>query len=94
MGKANGLFIFDADTHMSPYRNFEKSINAGEWEARMEKAGIDRALAWLLPQGVTDVSASNAYIYEEAKKNKRILPFGWANVREGIDKAKKMPGNV
>lgn len=79
--------IFDADTHMSPYHNFDGSIGITEWEEQMNAAGIDKALAWLLPQGVTDVSDSNRYIYEQALKNPRILPFGWTNVREGLDKA-------
>ena len=82
-------YIFDADTHMSPYENFEGSIHAEQWEARMCAAGADRALAWLLPQGVRDVSESNAYLYENARKNPRILPFGWANIKEGLEKAKQ-----
>lgn len=81
--------IFDADTHMSPYRNFDLSIGAKEWEENMIVAGVDKALAWLLPQGVTDVSESNRYLYEQAKINPRILPFGWANVNEGLEKALK-----
>lgn len=82
-------FIFDMDSHMSPYRNFEKSIHADEWEQLMAANEIDRAIAWLLPQGVNDVSESNRYIYENSLKNPRIIPFGWANIREGLDKAKK-----
>lgn len=82
-------YIFDADTHMSPYKNFEKSIHGEEWEARMERAGIEKALAWLLPQEVEDVSESNEYIYLQARKNPRILPFGWANIKEGVEKAKR-----
>lgn len=82
-------YIFDADTHMSPYENFEGSIHGEEWEAKMCAAGVDRALAWLLPQEVQDVSESNAYIYENAKKNPRVLPFGWANIKEGLEKAKQ-----
>lgn len=81
-------YLFDADTHMSPYRNFDKSINAEQWENLMEKAGVDQAIAWLLPQGVEDVTESNKYIGTVARTNRRIIPFGWANIREGVDKAK------
>ena len=47
-------YIFDADTHVSPYCNFDKSINACQWEERMERAGVAHAIVWLLPQGVEE----------------------------------------
>lgn len=91
-------YIFDADTHVSPYSNFDKSINACQWEERMERAGVAHAIVWLLPQGVVDVTESNRYIGREAQKNKRIVPFGWANIREGAEKSQGrrpvMPGGV
>ena len=91
-------YIFDADTHVSPYSNFDKSINACQWEERMERAGVAHAIVWLLPQGVVDVTESNRYIGREAQKNKRMVPFGWANIREGAEKARGrcpvMPGGV
>ncbi len=79
--------IFDADTHMSPYRNFDKSIDVVQWAELIDRAGVDKALCWLLPQGVEDVSESNRYLYENSKNYKKMLPFGWANIREGLDKA-------
>ena len=79
--------IFDTDAHMSPYRNFDKSINAEELVENMNRAGIDRSLCWLLPQEVTDVSESNRYIYDSAKRFPQLVPFGWANIREGLAKA-------
>lgn len=79
--------IFDTDAHMSPYRNFDRAINAEELVEILAKAGIDRSLSWLLPQEVTDVSESNRYIYDSAKKYSQLVPFGWANVKEGKDKA-------
>ncbi len=79
--------IFDTDAHMSPYRNFEKSINAEELVENMARAGIDRSLCWLLPQGVTDVTESNRYIYESTRRYSQLVPFGWANIREGTEKA-------
>ena len=85
-------YIFDADTHVSPYSNFDKSINACQWEERMERAGVAHAIVWLLPQGVVDVTESNRYIGREAQKNKRMVPFGWANIREGAEKAREEKG--
>lgn len=79
--------IFDADTHMSPYNNFDRSIDVRQWAELIDKAGVDKALCWLLPQGVDDVSESNRYLYKNSKKYAKMLPFGWANVREGLDKA-------
>jgi len=79
--------IFDSDSHMSPYRNHDKAIDAASLNRLFEEAGVDRALTWLMPQGVKDVSESNKYIYESAKTYKRFMPFGWANPKEGLDKA-------
>lgn len=79
--------IFDCDTHMSPYRNHDRAIDAKGLNNLLETAGVDKALVWLMPQGVSDVSESNEYIYESAKIYPRFLPFGWANVMEGVDKA-------
>jgi hypothetical protein len=86
--KLGKQYLFDADTHISPYHNFDKSITAQQWECQMKTAGVDQAIVWLLPQGVADVSESNKYIANEARKNKRMIPFGWANIREGVQKAK------
>lgn len=79
--------IFDADTHMSPYKNFDKSIDVSRWAGLIDEAGVDKALCWLLPQGVEDVSESNQYLYKNSKNYYKMLPFGWANVHEGLDKA-------
>lgn len=79
--------IFDADTHMSPYRNFPEAISAPELDEKLAAAGVDKAVCWLLPQGVDDVSESNRYIYDNSKTMPRFVPFGWANIMEGEDKA-------
>ena len=80
--------LFDADSHMSPYQNFDGAINAQEWEKIMAGAGVSRAICWLLPQGVEDVAESNHYLYEQAKINPRMLPFGWVNVgKDGLEKS-------
>ncbi len=79
--------FFDADTHMSPYKNFPEAPSARELDERLAGAHVDKAVCWLLPQGVDDVSESNRYIYDECKTLPRFVPFGWANVMEGEDKA-------
>lgn len=79
--------IFDADTHMSPYRYASNSITAEESRDLLQAAGVDRALCWLMPQEVDDVSESNQYVYEKCKSISMFTPFGWANVMEGEDKA-------
>lgn len=79
--------IFDCDTHMSPYVNHDRAINASGLNDMLQEAGIDRALTWLMPQGVSDVAESNKYIYDQSKIFPIFYPFGWANVMEGLDKA-------
>ena len=83
-----GIMIFDCDSHMSPYRNHDRAIDAAGLNELYEKAGVDRALTWLMPQGVSDVSESNKYVYESSKIYPRFMPFGWANAKEGVEKAK------
>jgi len=73
---------------MSPYVNHDKAIDAAGLNEMFETAGVERALVWLMPQGVFDVSESNKYVYENSKLYPRFFPFGWVNVREGVQKAK------
>ena len=79
--------IFDCDTHMSPYVNHDRAIDASGLNDMLQEAGVDRALTWLMPQGVSDVSESNRYVYDQSKIFPIFYPFGWTNVREGLDKA-------
>lgn len=79
--------IFDADTHMSPYKNFPEAPSAQELDERLASAGVDKAICWLLPQGVDNVSESNRYIFDSCRRLPRFVPFGWANIREGLEKA-------
>lgn len=85
-------YIFDADTHVSPYSNFDKSINACQWEERMERAGVAHAIVWLLPQGVVDVTESNRYIGREAQKTREWFPLAGPIYGKGLKKPGKMPG--
>lgn len=79
--------IFDADTHMSPYKHLDIALTAGELDEKLSAAGVTRAVCWLTPHGVDDVSDSNRYIHESSKKYPRFVPFGWANVTEGLEKS-------
>ena len=80
--------IFDCDSHLSPYRNHAKAIDAAGLNNLFEEAGVERALIWLMPQGVDDVRESNRYVHQSARRYPRFLPFGWTNVAEGLGKAK------
>lgn len=77
--------IFDCDTHLSPYRMLPESIDAAEWNDAMERAGIDKAICWLMQQKIDTVFESNRYIYQSAKRYSRMVPFGWVSLKEGID---------
>ena len=77
--------IFDCDSHISPYKMLPESIGAEEWDARMERAGIDKAICWLMQQKIDTVYESNRYIYESSKRYARMVPFGWISLKEGID---------
>jgi predicted TIM-barrel fold metal-dependent hydrolase len=55
----------------------------------MDKAGVDKALVWLVPPYEREIDESNAYVYEAVKAHPdRLLGFGWADPRLGVEKAK------
>lgn len=77
--------IIDADTHISPIRG-DNRITAEKLVFIMDEAGVDKAVTWLQPE--CNVSESNKYIYESKKRYPdRILGFGWANPKEGVQVA-------
>ncbi|MFW6269336.1 MAG: amidohydrolase family protein, partial [Bacillota bacterium] len=78
--------IIDADTHISPLEG-DKRISAEILLEKMEKAGVDKSITWLQPP--CNVAESNHYVYESVKNHpKRLLGFGWADPREGVDVAR------
>ena len=82
--------IIDADTHISPTGEDAMAITADELLRRMDRAGVDKALAWLRPPYLRQIDASNTYIYQATQRHPdRILGFGWANPRLGLDKARE-----
>ncbi len=82
--------IIDADTHISPTGEDARAITIDELLRRMDRAGVDRALTWLRPPYMREIDESNAYVHQAAQQHPdRILGFGWADPRLGIDKAKQ-----
>lgn len=81
--------IIDADCHISSQKVDSFSITADELVERMDRAGIDQAVAWLKPPYDRDVDRENRYVYESSKRfPARLLPFGWVNPRLGHQRAR------
>jgi hypothetical protein len=81
--------IVDADVHISPTLERGISIGYEELVRRMDRAGVDKALAWLQPPYRRETDLANAYVYEAAKRHPdRILGFGWADPNLGVGEAK------
>jgi len=81
--------IVDADCHISPLRE-GMNIKVDELLRRMDKAGVDKALVWLTPTYRREIDESNAYVYASVKAHPdRLLGFGWADPRLGLDKARE-----
>jgi len=80
--------IIDADVHISPISGGNR-IGIDELLGRMDRVGVDKALAWLQPPYMREIDESNAYVYEAMKQHPdRVLGFGWADPNLGIQKAK------
>ncbi len=79
--------IIDADCHLSPEPG-GMNITASELVALLEENGVDRALCWLKPPYTRHLEESNRTVYEAAQRYPdRIIGFGWANPRLGLDAA-------
>jgi predicted TIM-barrel fold metal-dependent hydrolase len=82
--------IIDADTHISPTGEDAMAITYDELLRRMDRAGVDKALTWLRPPYLREIAESNAYVHRAVQQHpERILGFGWADPRLGLDKAKE-----
>jgi predicted TIM-barrel fold metal-dependent hydrolase len=81
--------IIDADCHISPTPQGGNSISYGELLRRMDRSGVDQALTWLQPPYERgELTAGNAYVAKATQANPdRILGFGWADPRLGVDRA-------
>jgi predicted TIM-barrel fold metal-dependent hydrolase len=81
--------IIDADTHISPTGEDANAITIDELLRRMDRAGVGKALTWLRPPYMREIDESNAYVYQAMQRHPdRVLGFGWADPRLGLDKAK------
>ena len=82
------MMIVDADVHISPAQE-SNQISAEEAISRMDRAGVQRAVCWLQPAYMRELDESNKYVFEASKRwPERIIGFGWANPRLGVEKAK------
>ncbi len=78
--------IVDADIHISPLREGNR-ISYEEMLRRMDRAGVDKALAWLQPEYFRDVEGGNRYVHEAMRKHPdRVYGFGWVDAHFGLDK--------
>ena len=81
--------IIDADTHISPTGEDALAITYDELLRRMDRAGVDKALTWLRPPYMREISESNAYVYEATQQHPdRVLGFGWADPHLGLDRSR------
>jgi hypothetical protein len=82
--------IVDADCHISPLKE-GPNIPADELLKRMDRAGVDKALVWLAPPYRREIDESNAYVSQAVRAHPdRLLGFGWADPRLGVQKAREM----
>ena len=82
------MTIVDADCHISPVEE-GGHIGYEELIRRMDRCRVDQALVWLTPVYTRQIEASNAYVREAVKAHPdRLLGFGWADPRLGVEKAK------
>lgn len=83
--------ILDADTHISPTGEDAFAIPVEELLRRMDRAGVEKALVWLRPPYRREIDESNAYVYRSVQAYPdRLLGFGWADPRLGVEKARDM----
>ena len=82
--------IVDADCHISPLKE-GVNITTDELLKRMDRAGVDKALVWLTPPYKRELDESNAYVSQAVRTHPdRLLGFGWADPRLGVQKAREM----
>lgn len=79
--------IIDADCHISPIQGGNR-ITYDALLGMMDKNGVDRALVWLQPPYMRDITESNAYVNEATKAHPdRFLGFGWADPNISLENA-------
>ncbi len=80
--------IVDADVHISPTPQGGNSVTIEELLRRMDRAGVDKALAWLQPPYLRDeTEAGNAYVHRAMREHPdRIIGFGWLDPHLGRER--------
>ncbi len=82
--------IVDADCHISPLKE-GANITTDELLKRMDRSAVDKALVWLTPPYRREIDESNAYVSQAVRTHPdRLLGFGWADPRLGVQKAREM----
>ena len=79
--------IIDFDTHIAAKKE-NVAVTAEELLQIMDKAGIDKAVAWPMVTYTRQLSADNRAVWEASKKYPdRFIPFGAVNPRLGTEEA-------
>jgi predicted TIM-barrel fold metal-dependent hydrolase len=79
--------LIDADCHISSQRG-DPDITAEELIPLMDANGVDRALCWLKPPYRRHLEEESRAVCEAARRYAdRIIGFGWANPRLGLQAA-------
>lgn len=78
--------IVDADVHLSPTNEGGIGITIEELLRRMDRSGVDKALAWLQPPYLRQTDDANRYVFEATQAHpERIIGFGWVDPHLGLD---------
>lgn len=79
--------IIDADTHISPFGEDDNDITIDDLLRRLDRANADKAIVWLRPPYMREISEANKYVYEAMKNHPdRVIGFGWVDPHLGKDK--------
>ncbi len=80
--------IIDADCHISSHKWDGLAMTADELLGEMDRAGVDQALVWLKPPYDRDIRPENRAVAQAMRAHPdRLLGFGWANPRLGVEAA-------
>lgn len=83
--------IIDADVHIGPRPEKGQDATIELTIEKMDRAGVEKSLVWLIPPYMRDIEESNAYVYKATREHSdRFLGFGWADPRlGGVEHAKE-----
>ena len=83
------MIIVDADCHISPTFENGNSLTIEELITRMDDANVQQAITWVQPPYLRNrIIEGNKYVYKATQTYpNRILGFGWADPRLGVDHA-------